>query len=261
MSRRGFTLLEVMIGLALLGLALTVLIKSTANSIFNAEQAHMMGVVTDLARGQMLEIEEVLIKDGFTDTDQSQSDAKPFADQGWPHIKYSYKVEAVEMPSLDELQQLALGHAEAGSGGSGSGSGSGAGSGSQAGSNGSDSLSSFENSALGGMLSMMGGSSGKGDILGDQGGALIQSQYAMFQQILKVSVRKVTLLITYQVFGRDRDLTLVAFFTDPQAMDKVLSGLGASELSDDTGAGSGKATGAKIPSQGTGQTGTGRSPK
>lgn len=269
MSRRGFTLLEVMIGLALLGLALTVLIKSTAGSIFNAEQAHMMGVATDLARGQMLEIEEVLIKDGFTDTDQSQSDAKPFADQGWPNIKYSYKVEAVEMPSLDELQQMALGHAEAGSGGSGSGSGSGsglrsgsgAGAGSQGGSNDGSPFGTFENSALGGMLSMMGGSSGKADVLGAQGGALIQSQYAMFQQILKVSVRKVTLTVTYQVLGRDRELTLVAFFTDPQAMDKVLSGLGSTELNDDTAAGSGKAPGAKAPAQGTGQTGTGRPAK
>ena len=42
---RGFTLIEVMFALALLGLALVVLIKSAAGSVFNAEQAHMMGVV------------------------------------------------------------------------------------------------------------------------------------------------------------------------------------------------------------------------
>ena len=63
-----------MFALALLGLALVVLIKSAASSIFNAEQAHMMGVATDLARGKMYEIEEMLLKDGFTDTDQSQDD-------------------------------------------------------------------------------------------------------------------------------------------------------------------------------------------
>ena len=65
----GFTLLEVMFALALLGLGLTVLIKSAAGDIFNAQQAHMMGVVTDLARGKMYDIEEILLKDGFSDSD------------------------------------------------------------------------------------------------------------------------------------------------------------------------------------------------
>jgi general secretion pathway protein I len=254
MKKRGFTLLEVMIGLALLGLALTVLIKSAAGSIFTAEQAHMMGVVTDLARGEMYEIEEKLLKDGFSDTDQSQLDQKAFDEQGWPNIKYSYKVEAVEMPSFDELQAMAQGHAKAGSGaGSGSagsnqfGSAWGSGFGSS-----TDPLNSFQNSALGGMLNMMGAFGGQKDVLGAQGGALIQTQYTMFQQILKVSVRKVTLTVTYQVLGSDRDFKLVAFFTDPQAMDKVLSGLGSRDLGDDSGAGTGSGSGSKTPSRGSG---------
>src|SRR5688572_3668420 len=70
----GFTLMEVMIGLALLGVALTVLIKSAGNSIFNARQAQMMGVATDLSRAKMYDIEEILLKDGFTETDQSEGD-------------------------------------------------------------------------------------------------------------------------------------------------------------------------------------------
>lgn len=246
---RGFTLLEVMIGLSLLGLALTVLIKSVAGNMFNAEQARMMGIVTDLARGQMYEIEEKLLKEGFSDTDQSQRDPKPFDSQGWPNIKYSYKVEAAEMPAFGELQQLAQGHKKPGVG-SGSGKGSNEGSGASS----SGPLSAFENSALGGMLSMMGGGmlgggtlsggAGMGDVLGAQGGALIQSQYAMFQQILKVSVRKVTLTVFYSVMGRSRDITLVAFYSDPQAMDKVLSGLGSVDLGDDVGTGSATKAGA-----------------
>jgi len=43
---RGFTLIEVMFALALMGLGLVVLIKSAAGSVFNAEQAHMLGVAT-----------------------------------------------------------------------------------------------------------------------------------------------------------------------------------------------------------------------
>lgn len=275
MTRRGFTLLEVMIGLALLGLALTVLMKSTAGSIFNAEQAHMMGVVTDLARGQMLEIEEVLLKDGFTDTDQSKLDPQPFDDQGWPNIKYAYKVEAVEMPSFEELQQMAVGQAEVSARGSGAGSGAQRGSGLGPSSNRLGAFSGgepgasaelgpsnpLEDSALGGMLMMMGGGAEASGVLGAQGGALIQAQYSMFQEILKVSVRKVTLTITYQVLGRDRDLTLVAFFTDPQAMDRVLNGVGATELGDDDGAGSESATPTASPVRGSTRSGAGRSPK
>ncbi len=243
--KRGFTLLEVMIGLALLGLALTVLIKSAAGSIFNAEQAHMLGVATDLARGKMYDIEEKLIKDGFTDTDQSQTDWKGFEDEGWPNIYYKYDVITVEFPSWDQLQAMAQGQMA----GSGSGSNRGSAFGSSAfGAGSGDPVNAFQNSALGGMLSMMGGSPGSSPsgVTGAQGGSLIQSQYAMFQQILKVTVRKVKLTVKWQVLGRDRDFTVVAFFTDPSAMDKVLSGLGSVDLGDTTqlpGTGSGSSGG------------------
>jgi general secretion pathway protein I len=234
---RGFTLLEVMIGLALLGLALTVLIKSAAGDIFNAQQAHMMGVATDLARAKIYEIEEKLIKDGFSDTEQAEED-RPFEDEGWPQMLYSYKVEVVELPSWDQLQRIA----------SGSGRGSGSSSESK-GSAGSDenSSNSFGDSALGGMLSQFGGlgfggasggGSGKGggDIDAAMGASFIQGQYQMFQQILKVTIRKVTLTLKWKVMGSDRDMKVVAFFTDAAAMDKVINGMGSQEL---PGSGSG----------------------
>lgn len=250
--KRGFTLIEVMFALALLGLALVVLIKSSSSSIFNAEQAHMLGVATDLGRGEMYEIEETLLKNGFSDTDQSQDDFKGFDDQGWPQIKYSYKVEVVEMPSFDQLQALATGHGSAAGSGFGSSAlgsaGSGSGSAFTLGQNSVDPLNTFQNSALGGMMSMMGGmgmgssAATSNGVEGSQAGALIQSQYTMFQQILKVSVRKVTLKLKWQVLGYDRDLTFVAFYTDPSAMDQVLSGAGAQDLGDTSG-GSGSSSG------------------
>jgi general secretion pathway protein I len=247
--KRGFTLLEVMIGLALLGLALTVLIKSAAGSIFNAEQAHMLGVATDLARGKMYDIEEKLIKDGFTDTDQSQTDWKAFEDEGWPNISYKYDVIAVEFPSWDQLQAMAQGRMTgSGSAGSNKGSAFGSGFGSSFGAGSGDPVNAFQNSALGGMLSMMGAATGGkgGDVTSAAGGSLIQSQYGLFQQILKVTVRKVKLTVKWQVLGRDRDLTVVAFYTDPAAMDKVLSGMGSVDLGDST----------QLPGTGSGSSGT-----
>jgi prepilin-type N-terminal cleavage/methylation domain-containing protein len=226
-SARGFTLLEVMIGLALLGLALTVLIKSSANSIFNARQAQMMGVITDLSRGKIYDIEEKLLKEGFTETDQSEDDLT-FEDEGWPNVRYSYKVEQVELPSFDQLQAMALGRTE--------GSGS---AGSAAGSDGELLGGGFQDSALGGLLSQMGGGMGGGEDIDDtMGAAFIQGQYQMVQETLKVSIRKVTLTVSYDVMGFERDLKTVAYFTDASAMDKVLSGLGSQELPEDGGTGS-----------------------
>jgi prepilin-type N-terminal cleavage/methylation domain-containing protein len=249
--RRGFTLLEVMIALALLGFALTVLIKSAAGNIFNSQQAHLIGVATDLARGKMYDIEDKLIKDGFSDTEQHEDD-QTFTEEGWPLIKYSYKVEVVELPSWDDLQAIAQGHAKAGSGaGSGASSAPDGKGGSAGGSAGSDSGSGgFQNSALGGMLSQFSGfgfgaTPGKGsaDINSQIGSSFVQSQYGMFQQILKVSIRKATLTLKWQVLGSDRDMTVVAFFTDAASMDKVISGMGSQDLDDKAGSGSGSGKG------------------
>jgi hypothetical protein len=41
------------------------------------------------------------------------------------------------------------------------------------------------------------------------------------------------LTVTYKVMGSDRDMKVVAFFTDAGAMDKVINGLGSTELPDD----------------------------
>ena len=168
------------------------LIKSAAGSIFNAEQAHMMGVATDLARGKMYDIEEKLLKDGFTDTDQSQTSDKAFDDEGWPTIYYAYKVEQVELPSWDELQALAQGHATNGTGSAadrafGDSAFGALGArrlGSSVGRRSARATRSrgFQNSALGGMLGMIGGGSAAAaelgrHRLGAQGGAFIQSQY------------------------------------------------------------------------------------
>jgi len=92
-------------------------------------------------------------------------------------------------------------------------------------------------------MTMMGGLSGGKDIAGAGTGAIIQSQYSMFQEILKDSVRKVTLHVKWQVLGSDRDMTFVAFYTDASAMDRTLNGLGANESGSGAGSGTGSGSG------------------
>jgi len=223
-----------MIGLALLGLGLVVLIKATTSNIKAAKRSQMIGVVTDLSRGKMYDIEEKLLKEGFTETDQSE-DGRTFDEEGWPEIKYSYKVELVELPSFDQLQDIAQGKGQgsgSGAGGRGSG-GSGAGSDEPSG--------SFQDSALGGIISMLGGGFGGGtqDIDSKAGAGFIQQYYQVVQETLKASIRKVTLTVTYKVLDEDAELTTVAFFTDANGLNKGVFG-----LLQDQGGGSGSGSGA-----------------
>ena len=166
------------------------------------------------------------MKDGFLETDQSSEG--DFGDEGHPKITWKAKVEAVEIPSYEQL--VAMQQAENAGAGSGSGSGSGSGAGS----------GGFGDSALGGMLGMLGG----GFDAADAGGAsFIQGQFQLVQEVLKASIRKVTLTVTYQVLGEDDDLTVVAYFTDPAGMTKTIGNIGASAPSDSGAGGAGGASG------------------
>lgn len=64
-SHAGFTLLEVMVALAILGLALTAIFSSEAGAIRMAARTGKMGTAAMLARCKMLEIEEQVAKEGF----------------------------------------------------------------------------------------------------------------------------------------------------------------------------------------------------
>ncbi|MBP9086511.1 MAG: prepilin-type N-terminal cleavage/methylation domain-containing protein [Kofleriaceae bacterium] len=236
---RGFTLVEVMIALALLGMTLVVVSKSTANNLLNAQNAHMTGVTTDLARGKMYDTEERLLKDGFSDSDQSANG--DFSDEGWPNVKWDAKVEQVELPPLQQLQQMAkgqaqktvaerakaLGSANAASGGSSPAPAAPPQFDDKCSEEG-DTPTNFQDSALGGMLGMMGvDDSGGVDGAAAGGASFISSQFQLFQQLLKASIRKITLTVSWKVLGEDRDMKVVAYFTDAGGLTKILGSLGA----------------------------------
>jgi hypothetical protein len=122
---------------------------------------------------------------------------------------------------------------------------------------GSDALGQFQNSALGGMMSQFGGGIGGAGFGSDAesgaGALVIQQQYTMVQQVLKVSIRKVTLTVDWKVGSEPEEFKVVAFFTDPAAMDKVLMGLGSQDIGDGSGSGaSGTSTGSSSSSPSSG---------
>lgn len=70
----GFTLLEVMVAIAILALALSAIFSSEAGAIKIATRSRKMGVATLLARCKMGEIEEQIAKDGLPAVFASGSD-------------------------------------------------------------------------------------------------------------------------------------------------------------------------------------------
>lgn len=100
MKRRGFSLLEVLVALAILSLAITALSGITANSFETSNYANHLTVATLLARSKMIDVEEELRKDGFGD-DEKTFDGD-FSDEGYP----SFKWEAVCRPIEVDIGQL-----------------------------------------------------------------------------------------------------------------------------------------------------------
>ncbi len=86
----GFTLLEVMVSLAVLAGAMMALADLTGNALRNFAYARDLSVATVLARGKMAELTEKLEDDGFRDTDQVEEGT--FADQGEPGIQWKLEV-------------------------------------------------------------------------------------------------------------------------------------------------------------------------
>jgi general secretion pathway protein I len=94
--RRGFTLLEVMIALAILAVSLTILIGTQANSVHMTERASRMSSAAMLARSQMIDIEHELLSEGFSDmTEEMRGD---FRDDGFDGMEWNAVVEVVELP-------------------------------------------------------------------------------------------------------------------------------------------------------------------
>ncbi|MEM8608206.1 MAG: type II secretion system protein [Myxococcota bacterium] len=74
MTRRGFTLLEVMVAIAILGLALTAIFSSEVGASNVAQRAKRQNVATTLARCKMGEIEELVSIEGLPLVEKEDSD-------------------------------------------------------------------------------------------------------------------------------------------------------------------------------------------
>jgi general secretion pathway protein I len=204
-----------MLALAILGMALVMLMRSAASSLFATSQAQMLGVVTDLARGKMYDLEEQLAKDGFNTADQKMNG--DFSEEGWATVEWEAIVEQAELPNLETMKEV--GQSAAADGGQGI-------------------------AARTGAKPPGSGSGTDAEAAANATSGFIEQFYSIISDLLKVALRKVTLTVKWKVVGHDRDMKVITYVTDPAAMVKAADGIiggagGGSGEGEGSGSGSG----------------------
>jgi len=198
----GFTLLEVMFALGTLALALGFLLSGAAANMTATRRAQMTTAATELARGKMLDIEEMLLHDGFQELEKTIDG--DFEEEGWESIRWEAEILKIELPNIGAMESLSGdGEAEGESDGA-------------------------AGSPLSGLLGM-----GAGD--GGAGAGLIQSQFETFSNILEASVRKVILKVAWKAGAEEEYIVVDCYFTDPTAISRVLQGLPAEAAASEDG--------------------------
>jgi general secretion pathway protein I len=94
---RGFTLLEVMVAVAILGLGLTAILSAQAGAFASANHGRNISVSVGLLRCKMTEIEEHLMREGFQELDETGSGPCCEGDET-PNMKCDWKIEKPQLP-------------------------------------------------------------------------------------------------------------------------------------------------------------------
>lgn len=100
----GFTLLEVMVAVAILSLSLTSLLTSQMASMRATRYAQTITSVAFLADYQLIETEYTVRKEGGWVLEDKFYEGS-FADQGWPEVKYKCIVDFLKLPEFTELRE------------------------------------------------------------------------------------------------------------------------------------------------------------
>ena len=113
-AQHGFSLLEVLIALAILGMSLGVLLQSQAQSLDATGRARDYNIASSLMRSKLVDIEAEVLGDGFV-LGSTESEGN-FAEDGFPDFKWSAKVSEIEMDltSISSLCESMMGGEESG---------------------------------------------------------------------------------------------------------------------------------------------------
>jgi general secretion pathway protein I len=205
----GFTLLEVIVSLAILGLALMAIFDLNAGAVAMHAYTKKLTVASLLARSKMTDIEQDLYDKGFNNDDEEKSG--DFSDEGWSSFKWRAKILAprTQGVSPDQLIAAIFNIPLSGDGAKDSplsllfGGSSSSGSSSNA-PKGSTSSPSTVSSAL-----SAAGSSGSGTSAFGPLGGLMQGQFNQMVDQLTKAVREVHLTVSWREGKQLETLDLV----------------------------------------------------
>ncbi len=101
MTRRtaaaGFSLLEVMVSLAILAVGLVSLTRTVTGNVRATQHARMVTAATFLARTKISSLEQTIMELGFSEVEGT--DEGDFAEEGFPRYKWSAAVERIKLPA------------------------------------------------------------------------------------------------------------------------------------------------------------------
>jgi prepilin-type N-terminal cleavage/methylation domain-containing protein len=207
MRRRGeagFSLLEVMMAIAILALSLVVLIRITTNNVRAAAHARMVTSATFLARAKLAAMEDQILAVGFTDSDEE--DAGDFRDEGAASFRWTSLIERVELPTdaAQKAQEASTQQQQAATTGT-------------------------TGSPLTALTGMMGG--------------FMTTLIDPIRLGLQEAVRRVTVTVYWREVGRaEQSFDVVAYLTDPARLDNAM-GLPSTTGTGGTGGGTGSSGG------------------
>ena len=231
---RGFTLLEVLIAIAILGIGLSVVLSSQVGLFSSAQHASNLSVATGLVRCRMNELEFELLRDGYPllDTDDQGPCCNDEYQEGF---RCAWRIERVELPEAGNLDQMmntvdgdepspdgeGLDNALSALGAPGLDSITPTGDEAASPMDALSSLAALTKNPeaalgaspdLGSLAGMMSG-------MGQAGGLASMAMglvYPDLKPMLEASIRRVTVVVQWREGVRDRDLTVEQFLAFPQ---------------------------------------------
>lgn len=208
---RAFTLLEVMVAVAILGLGLVTLLTAQTGLFASSKRAATLSEAIGLARCKMSEIEEHLLREGYQLT--TEDEEGPCCEDDDSALRCKWSIASVMLP------EFSMSSADAGAGEGEEESASamtldGLG-------EAKDSLAKGDTAgSVGKMQEMMGGGMASG---GPSMGAGALAPLAMgmvypqLKAMLEASIRKVTVRVVWMEGRTERDFVVTQYITNPQA--------------------------------------------
>ena len=204
-AKGGFTLLEVLMAIVILGLGLSVLLGAQTGLFANAKRAERLSLATNVARCRMSELELELLQKGYPLIDQ-ESEGDCCMDESEEGFRCSWKIQRVELPEASGLD----GDGGTSEGVDGESTGT-LGALAEIQENGAAALG--EGADLGTLAENLGSASAGTDGLVSM---VMGFVYPSLKPMLEASIRKIVVTVTWKEGVKDRTLVVTQFVTDPR---------------------------------------------